>query len=292
MKRMVKYSMPCGAILAALAGAVPAVALGRAGEGDPAAVLSSDSAYYLQALEGFTEAWGSSVTVVDARSPLPAGAWAFVAIGSKAAARRWPRDAVVVACLSPSVADDADDAVTRVSLLPDPEVLISRLSALVPGLKVLRIFWSSESSRDDAEALVKAGEARGVVVLAELVSPPSRLPSLLRELDGKADALWLMPDPVLVNAVNFAVLREYAAAEKIPLLAPIEGLTERGASATIAVSFRDMGRAAAFSLRARLAGRAEPEFVRAGRVTVTVNGAAARTPGLGPEPESAAKVLP
>lgn len=265
---------------------------GRAGADEPTAVLSSDSEHYRRALEGFTEAWGSRVTVVGERAPLPPQAWAFAAIGSKAAARRWPGNAVVVACLAPSVAKDPDDVMTHVSLLPDPSVLVNRLRALVPQLHVLRVFWSSESSRDDTEALVKAGSAQGIVVLSVRIDPPARLPERLRGFDDKADALWLMPDPALVNAENFSILREYAAAEKLPFFAPTEGLAERGATATIAATFRDMGRAAAMSLRARMAGRSEPEAVYVTRVTVTVNAAAARAAGLGPKFESADKVLP
>lgn len=256
-----------------------------------AALISSDSSHYRQALDGFVEAWGSSVTVVAAGHRLPPDASVFVAFGSKAAARALPADAVVVACLAPAVAEVPDDGLTHISLLPDPAVLIARTLALVPALKTLRVFWSSESSRADAEALALAGSERGVHILLERVSPPSHLPARLRELKGPADALWLMPDPALVNEEAFAVLREYAAAEKLPFLAPTEGLAERGATATIAVTFRDMGRAAAASLRARLDGRVEPEAVRAGRVTVTVNEAAALAAGLGPKFESAEKVL-
>ncbi|MCR4296153.1 MAG: hypothetical protein NUW21_11515 [Elusimicrobia bacterium] len=268
----------------ALAGAMTVSAEG------PAAVMSSDSPHYRQALAGFLEAWGSSVPVVAPGRSLPPEAWAFAAIGSKAAARRWPRDAVVVACLAPSVVSDPDDAVTRVSLLPAPEALVARMRALVPNLWVLRIFWSSESSRVDTEALVWAGERQGLVVLSERVTPASRLPGYLRSLRGKADALWLMPDPALVTEENFAILREYAAAREIPLLAPTEGLAERGATATIAASYRAMGRAAALSLRARLAGRTEPEIVYPRGATVTANGPAARAVGL--KLESANKVLP
>jgi ABC-type uncharacterized transport system substrate-binding protein len=232
------------------------------------------------------------VPVVAADAPLPAQARIFVVFGSKAAAREWPSDSVVIVCLSPSVAAVEDDAVTHVSLMPDPAVLVTRMRALIPALKTLRIFWSAESSRDDAEALVKAGADRGVVVLSERVSPPARLPERIRGLGDSADALWLMPDPALVNAENFAILREYAAAQNLPFIGPTEGLAERGATATIAVTFHDMGRAAAVSLRARLEGGAEPEFVRAGRVIVTVNAGAARSIGLGPKFESADKVLP
>ncbi len=278
--------MKAALFLLALAAAGPAAAA------PPAAILSSDSGHYLQALEGFAEAWGSTVTIVSGDAPLPGQATGFVAFGSKAAAREWPPDAVVVACLSPSVVAVRDDAVTHVSLLPDPEVLVSRLRLLFPAITVMRAFWSSDSSRDDVSALVKAGADRGVTVLSERVAPPSRLPGHLRGLSGRADAVWLMPDPALVTAENFAILREYAAAEKLPFIAPTEGLAERGATATIAVSFRDMGRAAAESLRARLTGSGEAEFVRAGRVTVTVNASAARLIGLGAKFESADKVLP
>ncbi len=258
----------------------------------PVAVMSSDSGHYRQALEGFVEAWGSSVTVVAADALVPADARAFVAFGGKAAGRVWPEHAIVVACLAPTVPDLEGDGLTHVSLLPDPEVLIDRSVALLPALKVLRVFWSSESSRADAAALARAGADRGVVVHLERVSPASRLPARLRELSGKADALWLMPDPALVNEEAFAVLREYAAAEKLAFLAPTEGLAERGATATIAVTFRDMGRAAAASLRARMDGRVEPEAVRVAHVTVTLNASAARAAGLEPRRTAADKVLP
>lgn len=250
----------------------------------PVAVLSSDSAHYRQALEGFTEAWGSTVTVVGAgESPAP-GARAFAAFGGKAAARSWPRGAVVVACLAPSIIDDPGDAVTRVSLLPDPGALIAQLRALVPGLWILRVFWSEEPSRVDAEALIAAGERQGLAVLSERVAPASRLPDHLRALTGKADALWLMPDPALVTEENFAILREYAAAVKVPLFAPTHGLAERGAAATIAATYRDMGRAAALALRARLAGGAAPDVVFPERVSVRANGPEARAAGLKLDP--------
>jgi len=264
----------------------------RAASAAPTGVLSSDSGHYRQALEGFSEAWGSTVAVVAAGAPLPADARVFVAFGGRAAAREWPSDAVVVACLAPSATTGPNDRVTHVSLLADPSVLITRLRGLFPKLKVLRVIWSSETSRDDTDALVKAAAERGVAVLSERVSPPSRLPASLRELRGEADALWLMPDPALVTAENFAILREYAAARRLPFVAPTEGLAERGATAVIAVTFRDMGRAAAASLRARLDGRGEAETVRSDRVVVTVNGSAARAIGLVGRFESADKVLP
>jgi hypothetical protein len=280
------------ALAALLLGALPVPATADRSFAGPVAVLSSDSVHYRQALDGFSEAWGSTVTVVSAGELLPPQAWAFVAIGSKAAARRWPRDTVAVACLAPSAAAGGGAALTRVSLLPDPAILVSRLRALAPKLRVLRVFWSSESSREDTEALVAAGEDQGLVVLPERIDPPSLLPERLRGLGGPTDALWLMPDPALVNEQSFATVREFAAALRIPFFGPTEGLAERGAAATVSVSFHEMGRAAALALRAKLSGRPGPETVRAARVTVTVNASAARAAGLGPRFEGADKILP
>lgn len=265
--------------LAALA-ALSAASASAAGE-QPVIVLSSESEHYRKALEGFVEEWGSTVPVAAASASLPVHAWAFGAIGGKAASRRWPSGSVVVACLSPSASSDADDGITRVSLLADPGVVVDRLRALAPGLKTLRLLWSSESSREDVEALKSAAAEHGIVALDERIDPPSALPERLRSFDEKPDALWLMPDPALVTSENFSVLREYSAAAKIPFFAPTEGLAERGATAAIAASFRDMGRAAAAALRDRLAARASPAVIYVPRVSVTVNSASPGAAGLG-----------
>lgn len=236
-------------------------------------VLSSDLIHYRQAFEGFQEVWGSSAALGTAETP---GADGFAAIGGKAAAARFPEGAVVVACLAPS----APPGVARISLLAAPAAVIERSRALLPRLKTLLVLWSSEAMREDLAALTAAAEARGVAVVSERVERPDSLPSLLRALTTPVDALWLMPDPALVNAENFAVLKEYSAAARVPFLAPTEGLVERGAAATIAVPFRDMGRAAGEVLRARLEGRAAPATTYSDRVVVVLNKPAARAAGV------------
>lgn len=278
------------AAFAALAALSPAAGPACAVAETPVIVLSSESEHYRKALEGFVEEWGSTVAVAGASEALPVHAWAFAAIGGKAASRRWPSGSVVVACLSPSAPSDPDDDITRVSLLADPGIVVDRLRTLAPGLKVLRVLWSSESSREDAEALNRAAAAHGIVVLSERVDPPGSLPEKIRAFEARPDALWLMPDPALVTAENFAILREYSAAAKVPFFAPTEGLAERGATATISASFRDMGRAAAAALRDRLAARPAAEVIYVPRVSVTVNASAPGAAGLGGL-EKADKVL-
>ncbi len=241
-------------------------------------MLSSDSEHYREAYEGFQEEWGSSVTATLLGSEGAAAPESVVAFGSRAALKPWPDTGIVVSCLAPG-APPREGAI-RVALLPDPSLLVARMKKLLPGLRVLRVLWSSELEDADVGELADAAAAQEVTVVSERIANPARLPERIRSFSGRADALWLMPDPVLVTAKNFAALREYSVAARVPFFAPTEGLAERGATATLAAPFRDVGRAAAVALKTR--GRGEPlhDPVHPSRVVVTVSESACRAAGL------------
>jgi hypothetical protein len=252
-------------------------------------VLSSDSPYYREAYDGFVAEWGSSVpaVVLGVEPPSAPRPDAVVAFGSRAALRDWPGVPILETCLAPGAQSARRPGGLRVELLPEPARLIERMKRLIPNLRTLRVFWSSDQQSDEVSALAAAGAAAGVSVVSVRVRDPERLPARLRALTGAADALWLMPDPALVNAVNFSVLREYAAAQRVPFLAPTEGLAEKGATATLAAPFRDVGRAAAAALRERLArGPLAAGPARPGQIIVTLNTAAARAVGLSPSADA------
>lgn len=245
------------------------------------AALSSDSGHYREAYEGFQEEWGSSVTaVVLGRDSLPPAPDVVVAFGSRAALKEWRTSPLIVTCLAPGARPDRASEVLSVELLATPASLMERMRKLMPRLKVLRVLWSSDFEESEIQELAEASKAQDIVLLSERVADPSRLPQALRSLKAPADALWLMPDPALVSSANFATLREYSAAARVPFLAPTEGLAEKGATATLAAPFRDAGRAAAAVLRARLRGEVVHGPAHPTRVVVTVNASAARIVGL------------
>jgi hypothetical protein len=268
-------------ILRLLAATLALACAGTARAADVLAVLSSDSGHYRQAYEGFQEAWGSTVPVFFVGQEIPPGARdAVIAFGSRAAVREGPLTPLLVTCLAPGARPQLLGAQVRVELLPAPSALAAGLKNLLPRMTALRVLWSSEFEREEVDDLAAAAKERGFTVLSERIDDPEDLPARLRAFSGRADALWLMPDPALVNAQNFKTLREYAAAARVPFLAPTEGLAEKGATATLAVSFRDIGRAAAAALKARLQGGASPSHVYSDRMVVTVNAAAAREIGM------------
>jgi len=273
-----------GAKARLLAAALALAGAGAARAADVLAILSSDSSHYRQAYDGFREAWGASVPVAMAGSVPARRVDAIVAFGSRAAQSEEASSPLLVTCLAPGAAPKREGAVIRVSLVPSADELAARMKRLLPGLVRLRVLWTSEYERPDVEELAAAAREHGFSVISQRVEDPDALPARVRAFPGRADALWLTPDPALVNAQNFATLREYARAARIPFLAPTEGLAEKGATATVAVSFRDVGRAAADALKARLEGGSVPGRVHSQRVVVTVNAAAAREIGMDVSP--------
>lgn len=253
----------------------------RASAGGVLAVLSSDSSSYREAYEGFQEEWGPTVPFVLASERLPSERPdVIVAFGSRAALSSTSAPFLVTCLALEDIPRQPGQKVLRVDILPAPALLASRMKRLLPRLRRLRVLWSSDAEAGDVAELAAAAGASGFQVDSERIDDPGALPADVRSFAGRADALWLMPDPALVNVRNFAILREYAAAERIPFLAPTEGLVEKGATATLAASFRDVGRAAAEAAKRVLNGAPLPAHVHPDRLSVTVGAASARAAGM------------
>ena len=264
---------------AALACALAAAACLPAAGADIVAVLSSDSPHYRQAFEGFQEAWGSPVPhfMIDGDTPT---ARVVVAFGSKAALQDWPPETHLVACLAPAARAGRDGGILVVDILPEHLRLFDRIKTVLPRVRTIQILWTSTSQSADVEGLSEDAALAGLTVRAARLPSADALPEALRSIQGRADALFLMPDPVLVNATAFAILKEYSKAARIPFLAPTEGLAEKGATATFAAPFREIGRAAALALKSHLAGTESRPRVHSHVLTVTVSASAAADAGL------------
>lgn len=242
------------------------------------AVLGSDQRAQREALEGFQAAFGKTVPVLALGDPIPAEAKVILAFGGKAAIQRYPRRATVVYAIAPGLLLDrqihAGPAV-KIMMEPEASVLLARMKALQPGLKRLAILWSGASHAGSVERLARAGAALGVEVEAEQLEDADDLPSHLRELKGRADALWLLPDPLLISAHNFAILKHFSYGNDVPFYAPTEGLAEQGATAAVFVSYEEMGRVMAGVATWILGGNPAPTELYVDRAQVSINRAAA-----------------
>lgn len=242
------------------------------------AVLASEQRAQRETYVSFQAIFGKPVPVVPMGEDIPEGTKVVVAFGGKAAIQRYPAGVTLIYAIAPGLVvgpKTHDGRSIKVMMEPEAGALLQALQGLQPKLKRLTVLWSSAIRGSAVERLVKLGVARGIVVSPERLEHARDLPDRLRRLDGKMDAIWLPPDPLLINESSFDILKHYSYDNDIPFYAPTEGLAELGATAALVVSYREMGRQAAAAAKAVLDGGDVAAELYSDKVSVTVNRAAA-----------------
>jgi hypothetical protein len=265
------------------------------------AVLSSRLAPYSEALAGFQERLGYEVPVFDLASGDPRidhGTRVVVAFGGKASLRLYPDVPTLVYCMAPGTDLETapGGATIRVWMLPPPAAALPQLLQIQPGLRRLAVFWAAMGNSHYVVELNKVAARCGIEIHSERVSGATEIPAALRAFaPSSSDAVWLIPDPLLVTESAFEVFREFSWSNRVPFYAPNQGLVEKGAAASVSVSFREIGRAAAQAALVALAGSPAPSEVFPEKSETTINLTAAGNSGLRPADDvlhRADKVLP
>lgn len=258
------------------------------------AVLSSELGPYRQAFDGFQNAFGRPVStiVLQGQEPtLPSETRIVVTFGGRAAQGPYPDHVLVISCMAPGGAwSRRHGTAIEVPMLPRAAAVLVRLRDIQPTVKRLAVLWASAPFEPYVRDMREAAAAMGITLLAEQLDGPDGLPDRLRALLEMTDALWLLPDPVLVNARSFSVLKEYSWSNRVPFYAPTAGLVEQGATAAIANSFREIGRTAALAARRTLDGESVGATAYPERIEVTVNVTAAGKTGLAIPPPALQRV--
>lgn len=266
------FKAPLLALLLALPGGAAA---------ETAAVLSSGGGAYIEAFSAFQAAYGSEVAhydLSDGKPKLTPQTRTVAAFGGKAAIYPYPPGTRVVYCMAPGIFLKQGDlaAAVKISLIPNFDTILARLKSIQPDLKTLKVLWMAPDFGQFAGAIAKAGAAHGIQMMSIRVQDPSDLPSILRREMQGMDAFWLPPDPLLITPENLLILREFSWSNGIPFYGSTKGMTREGAAASVGLSFRDMGAAAAAAALKLEAGETLPEVVFPDKEEITLNATAAK----------------
>lgn len=245
-----------------------------ASAGELAAVVSSVSNPYTEAMGGFKNGIKSQFDYYDSSKPgfvTPEDARFVAAFGVKAAALDYPPGTHLVYALAP-IARRGPGA-HEISMLPAPAEALQAYKTLQPQLGRLAVFWSKYPGEGYLEELARAGEPLGVKILPVRIKSPDFFPERLRSLMGKMDAFWLMPDPALINKSGLLVLANFSCANSIPFYAPTYALVLEGATASFSPDFTAAGAAAAQAITLIMKGGEQPKVVYPDRSAMRVNDA-------------------
>jgi len=123
---------------------------------------------------------------------------------------------------------------------------------------------------------VAAGAAIGMEVSLARVKREEEIPGLLRAAIGKADAFWLPPDPLLFSPSTLDIFKGFSLGNAMPMYVSTKGLAQKGACASIGVSFPQIGLAASDAVMKLHAGATLPPIVYPESSQLTLNASAAK----------------
>ena len=258
------------AVLAAACALLPPASGARAAE--LAAVVSSDSGPYAEALAGFKGAMVIPFDLYDASKPgftPPEETRFVVAFGVKAAALDYPPGTHLLYALAPVGRRGLDWH--EISMLPPPGEALAAYKTLQPQLRRLAVFWAKYPGEGYMRELAREGAALGVEVVPVRMASPDFFPERLRSLMGKMDAFWLMPDPALITKSGLLVLSNFSCSNSIPFYAPTFALVLEGATASYSPDFAAAGASAAQAISNIYNGGEQRKVTYPGRSAMRVN---------------------
>jgi len=251
------------------------------------AVLSSELQPYQEAHEGFAAEMEQPVPIVNlsvAEPRIGEQTRVVVAFGSKAALKSYPEEAVLIYCMAPGAMKEVEEQhekTAHVDMLSRPQRLLTVLGEIQPEMKKVGVLWVVERFGGYVERLVEVGAELGVEVVGQQLETAEELPERLRSLnDLGVDALWVPPDPLLIDARSFALLKEVSRANDGPFYAPTAGFVAEGAVGAVAVSFAQIGRETAWLVEKGLAGEEVPKNVYPEACEISLNLESAAAAGL------------
>lgn len=213
---------------------------------ETATVLSSDSKPYRDAFEGLREALGPDAPPRTYPLDADPSVDAVVAFGAKAALAKRGNAYTLIVALAPGYVPTGREAdcVVTIAAMPAPAAMIANLRSLQKNLTNIWVPWISPAFSTYMDSLKKIGLASGITVAAVRLGKAEELPTQLRAMTNEVGAILVPPDPELISRSTFEMIKQASFAKKLPLYAPFPNLVAEGATASIGVTFREMGHSA------------------------------------------------
>ena len=168
--------------------------------------------------------------------------------------------------------------------------------SLVPTLQVIGVIYDPEKTGALVKEAGEVAERFGLRVFAAPVASQAEVPAAMRNLLGKVDALWMLPDETVVTSESLTFLLLTAFKHNLPVLTMSDAFVEAGALVALSADYTDAGRQACQLAREIENGRlpaAQASIVPPTKVNMAINLQTAGQLGLVLPPEivqSASKV--
>lgn len=124
--------------------------------------------------------------------------------------------------------------VTGVSMEVPPEATLSQFQLFAPDVRKLGVLLSASNTNPQVQAALAAARKLGFEPIVQRVTNERDVRAAWQRTAASVDALWLLPDPVVMNPETFRWLRGETLRRRMPLLASTENLVRAGALLCVA----------------------------------------------------------
>ncbi|MDP6934221.1 MAG: ABC transporter substrate binding protein [Myxococcota bacterium] len=135
--------------------------------------------------------------------------------------------------------------VTGVTMDVPPSMVLEQVALFLPQVNHIGLLVSQGHQSDQVANIVTEANAHGIKVTARRISHPRDVPRAFAAMRNEVNALWLLPDPVLLTPRNFQHLRGETTRLNMPLLVHSEALVQAGALMCVAPDYDLVGSQAA-----------------------------------------------
>lgn len=225
--------------------------------GGIAVIKSRDLDPYNQAFSGFSESCTNNVSQYTlggsktsqqhmAEEISEAKPRLVLAIGLVAAelAKEYIKDvpALYIMVSNPKKYGLVGNNIAGITLNIPVDVQFKTYKAIVPRLKSVGVIYNTNNSDDLIREANAAAKKLGLKLVAVSVSSQKEVPEALRNMLGKVDALWMVPDQTVVTTDSFKYFLATTLENGVPFLAASDIFVEAGALASLTPDYTDAGR--------------------------------------------------
>ncbi len=184
--------------------------------------------------------------------------------------------------LNPRSILSGEKNITGVSMNISQEKQLRGLLDVMPETKTVGLLYDRDRTGHLAEKARDAAGKLGVKLVAKEVRGARSVPQLIRDMKGKIDVFWMLPDVTVLTPETVEFLLLFSLEYKIPVLAFSEKYTELGALMSIGIDAFDIGSQAGEMAEKILSGKdvANVPQADARKVIISINLKVARKLGI------------
>jgi putative ABC transport system substrate-binding protein len=133
---------------------------------------------------------------------------------------------------------------TGVSMNVSVEQQLDALLRIVPDVKRIGIVYDPRKTLHLFEEARKAAMFSGVTLVSRETGNPKEVPSIIKDMKGKIDAFWMLPDTTVFSSESVKYLHLFSMENRVPVLTFSKKYVKMGSLISLDVNAVDVGRQA------------------------------------------------